>query len=63
MYPIANDLQVSDKNKSPNYLPVRQKANEFSWASVTGLVLGNVLQQGLQDYSVEAFRDDCRSQF
>lgn len=63
MYPIANDLQVSDKNKSPNYLPVRQKGNEFSWASVTGLVLGNVLQQGLHDYSVEAFRDDCRSQF
>lgn len=63
MYPIANDLQVSDKNKSPNYLPVRQKGNEFSWASVTGLVLGNVLQQGLQDYSVDAFRDECRDAF
>ncbi|MDY0977713.1 DNA phosphorothioation-dependent restriction protein DptG [Massilia sp. CFBP9012] len=63
MYPIANDLQISDKNKSPNYLPVRQKGNEFSWASVTGLVLGNVLQQGLQDYSVDAFRDECRQTF
>ena len=63
MYPIANDLQVSDKNKSPHYLPVRQKGNEFSWASVTGLVLSNLLQQGLQDYSVEAFRDECRSKF
>jgi DNA phosphorothioation-dependent restriction protein DptG len=63
MYPITNDLQVSDKNKSPNYLPVRQKGNEFSWASVTGLVLGNVLQLGLQDYSVEVFRDECRDAF
>jgi len=63
MYPIANDLQVSDKNKSPHYLPVRQKGNEFSWASVTGLVLSDLLQQGLQDYSVEAFRDDCRNKF
>lgn len=63
MYPFANDLQVSDKNKSPNYLPVRQKGNEFSWASVTGLVLGNVLQQGLQNYTVDAFRDECRSEF
>jgi DNA phosphorothioation-dependent restriction protein DptG len=63
MYPITNDLQVSDKNKSPNYLPVRQKGNEFSWASVTGLVLGTVLQQGLHDYSVDAFRDECRQEF
>jgi DNA phosphorothioation-dependent restriction protein DptG len=63
MYPITNDLQVSDKNKSPHYLPVRQKGNEFSWASVTGLVLGNLLKQGLKDYSVEAFRDECRSKF
>lgn len=63
MYPFANDLQVSDKNKSPNYLPVRQKGNEFSWASVTGLVLGNVLQHGLPDYSVEVFRDECRQEF
>lgn len=63
MYPIAKDLQVSDKNKSPNYLPVRQKGNEFSWASVTGLVLGSVLQQGLQDYTVEEFRDECRDEF
>ncbi|UVW30711.1 DNA phosphorothioation-dependent restriction protein DptG [Massilia sp. H6] len=63
MYPFATDLQVSDKNKSPNYLPVRQKGNEFSWASVTGLVLGSVLQQGLQDFTVEAFRDECRAEF
>jgi DNA phosphorothioation-dependent restriction protein DptG len=60
MYPINKDLQVSKKNESPNYLPVRQKGNEFSWASVTGMVLGNVRQQGLADYSIEAFRDDCR---
>lgn len=63
MYPFANELQVSDRNKSPNYLPVRQKGNDFSWASVTGLVLGNVLQQGLQDYSVDAFREECRNEF
>lgn len=63
MYPFANDLQVPHNNKSPNYLPVRQKANEFSWASVTGLVLGNVLQQGLRDYSVDAFREECRNEF
>lgn len=63
MYPFANELQVSDRNKSPNYLPVRQKGNDFSWASVTGLVLGNVLQQGLQDYSVDAFREGCRNEF
>lgn len=63
MYPITHNLQVSDKNKSPNYLPVRQKGNEFSWASVTGLVLGNVLRQGLSDYSIDAFRDDCRHEF
>lgn len=63
MYPIANDLQVSDKNKSPSYLPVRQKGNEFSWASVTGSVFGNVLEQGVQDYSVEDFRDECRREF
>jgi DNA phosphorothioation-dependent restriction protein DptG len=63
MYPITDDLQVSDKNKSPNYLPVRQKGNEFSWASVTGTVLGNVLHQGLPDYSIEAFRDDCLREF
>lgn len=63
MYPITHNLQVSDKNKSPNYLPVRQKGNEFSWASVTGLVLSNVLRQGLPDYSIEAFRDDCRREF
>lgn len=63
MYPITLNLQVSDKNKSPNYLPVRQKGNEFSWSSVTGMVLGNVLRQGLPDYSIETFRDDCRSEF
>jgi DNA phosphorothioation-dependent restriction protein DptG len=63
MYPITPNLQVSDKNKSPNYLPVRQKGNEFSWASVTGLVLGNVLRQGLPDYGIETFRDDCRREF
>jgi hypothetical protein len=59
MRPIPQDLQVSKKNESPNYLPVRQKGNEFSWASVTGMVLGNVRQQGLTDYSIEAFREDC----
>jgi DNA phosphorothioation-dependent restriction protein DptG len=63
MYPFAQELQVLDRNKSPNYLPVRQKGNDFSWASVTGLVLGNVLQQGLHEYTVEAFREECRSQF
>jgi len=63
MYPITHNLQVSDKNKSPNYLPVRQKGNEFSWASVTGLVLSNVLRQGLPDYSIDAFREDCRREF
>jgi DNA phosphorothioation-dependent restriction protein DptG len=63
MHPIATDLQVSDKNKSPNYLPVRQKGNEFSWGSVTGLVLGSVLQQGLQEFSVEAFRAECLIEF
>jgi DNA phosphorothioation-dependent restriction protein DptG len=63
MYPITKPLQVSDKNKSPNYLPVRQKGNEFSWASVTGSVLGNALRQGLQDYSMEAFREDCLREF
>lgn len=63
MYPIANDLQVSKYNKSPSYLPIRQKANEFSWDSVTGNVLSHVLQQSLQDYSVDAFREDCRAKF
>jgi DNA phosphorothioation-dependent restriction protein DptG len=63
MYPIANDLKVSNRNTSPNYLPVKKRGNEFSWASVTGLVLGNLLQQGLQDYSVDAFRDECRDEF
>lgn len=63
MYPIANDLKVADRNKSPHYLPVKKRGNEFSWASVTGLVLGNVLQQGLQDYSVDAFREECRDEF
>jgi DNA phosphorothioation-dependent restriction protein DptG len=63
MYPFAHDLQVSDRNKSPNYLPVRQKGNDFSWASVTGLLLGNVLQQGLHDYTVDAFREECRNEF
>lgn len=63
MYPITDKLQVSKKNESPNYLPVRQKGNEFSWASVTGMVLGNVRQQGLADYSLDAFRDDCRREF
>jgi DNA phosphorothioation-dependent restriction protein DptG len=63
MYPITDKLQVSKKNESPNYLPVRQKGNEFSWASVTGMVLGNVRRQGLADYGIEAFRDDCRQEF
>lgn len=63
MYPIAKDLQVSDRNMSPHYLPVRQKGNEFSWPSVTGIVLGNILQQGLHDYSVESFREECRAEF
>jgi DNA phosphorothioation-dependent restriction protein DptG len=63
MYPITHNLQVSDKNKSPNYLPVRQKGNEFSWASVTGLVLSNILRQGLPDYGLDAFREDCRREF
>lgn len=63
MYPIAHDLKVSNRNTSPNYLPVKKRGNEFSWASVTGLVLGNLLQQGLQDYSIDAFRDECRNEF
>ena len=63
MYPITSALQVPDKNKSPQYLPVRQKGNDFSWASVSGLVLGHVLQLGLHDYSVEEFRDECCSAF
>jgi DNA phosphorothioation-dependent restriction protein DptG len=63
MYPITNDLRVSNTNKSPNYLPVRQMDPEFSWASVTGLVLENALQQGLQDFSIETFRDECRHEF
>ena len=63
MYPIAKELKVSDKNKSPHYLPVRQKGNEFSWESVTGMVLSSVLQQGLKDYNVEAFRNDCQEAF
>lgn len=63
MYPIASDLKVSNRNTSPSYLPVKKRGNEFSWTSVTGLVLGNLLQQGLQDYSVDAFRDECRDEF
>jgi DNA phosphorothioation-dependent restriction protein DptG len=63
MYPITHNLQVSDKNKSPNYLPVRQKGNDFSWASVTGLVLSNILRQGLPEYSIDSFREDCRREF
>jgi DNA phosphorothioation-dependent restriction protein DptG len=63
MYPITDKLQVSKKNESPNYLPVRQKGNEFSWASVTGMVLGNIRQQGLADYTIDAFREDCRLEF
>jgi len=63
MYPIAQELKVSDKNKSPHYIPVRQKGNEFSWESVTGMVLSSVLQQGLNDYNVEAFRNDCQEAF
>jgi DNA phosphorothioation-dependent restriction protein DptG len=63
MHPIAHPLQVSDKNKSPHYLPIRQKGNEFSWDSVTGMVLANVLQQDLQGYSLDDFRSDCQAKF
>lgn len=61
--PIPLELQVSDKNKSPSYLPIRQKGNEFSWATVTGTFLSNLLQQGLHDYDVGQFREECRTAF
>ena len=63
MYPIKKKLQVSNANKSPNYLPVRQLDPEFSWAAVTGLVLESALQQGLRDFSIDTFRDECRDEF
>lgn len=63
MYPIAENLQVSDKNKLTSYLPIRKKGNDFSWDTVTGIVLGYALKKELANYSFEAFREDCRQRF
>lgn len=63
MYPFAKELQVSDKNKLTSYLPIRNKGNDFSWESVTGLVLSHALRQELVDFSLDAFRDECHKKF
>lgn len=63
MYPIAEKLQVSDKNKLTSFLPIRNKGNEFSWETVSGIVLGFALKKELANYHFETFKDDCRQRF
>lgn len=63
MFPISRPLTVPSKNQLTSYLPVRKKGNDFSWETVTGIVLGHLLRREIGDYDMGQFQADCQKQF
>jgi DNA phosphorothioation-dependent restriction protein DptG len=61
--PLSQPLKISNRNQLTSYLPVRKKGNDFSWETVTGIVLGHLLCKDLGDYSMEQFQSDCEQRF
>lgn len=60
MYPIATNLKVSN-NQLDSYLPIRNKNNNIDWQIVTGLVLSYAVKYKIDTYSLEQFREDCKT--
>jgi len=61
--PFSRPLKISNRNQLTSYLPVRKKGNDFSWETVTGIVLGHLLCRDLGEYSMEQFQADCEERF
>lgn len=62
MFPISRQLTVS-KNQLTSFLPVRKKGNDFSWETVTGIVLGQLLRREIGEYDIAQFQVDCQRHF
>lgn len=60
MAPIAEDLKVADKNKINAFLPVRNKGNDFTWETITGIFLADALGKSVGQYTLAEFQHDCR---
>ena len=63
MYPIPEGISPTDKNKLNSYLPIRNKGNDFSWDTITGIVLSHALKRQIKQYEFEQFRIDCQQRF
>ncbi|HHA1391349.1 DNA phosphorothioation-dependent restriction protein DptG [Enterobacter ludwigii] len=60
MYPIAETLKVGN-NQLDSFLPIRNKNNNIDWQIVTGLVLSYAVKYKINTYSLEQFREDCKT--
>lgn len=63
MNPIPEELIPSDINKLNSYLPIRNKGNDFSWDTITGIVLSQALKKQIKQYAFDAYQSDCREKF
>ncbi|WP_176051379.1 DNA phosphorothioation-dependent restriction protein DptG [Burkholderia sp. BCC1644] len=60
MFPISEKLAPTEKNHLNSYLPIRKKGNDFSWDTITGIVLSEALKRQILKYEFDSFRDDCK---
>lgn len=63
MPPLLKELTPPKNNPSSDYWPIRNKDNDFDWDTLTGMVLSLILQQKVENYDLEQFRLDCKTQF
>lgn len=63
MPPLLKELTPPKNNPSSDYWPIRNKDNNFDWDTLTGMVLSRILQKKVENYNLEQFRLDCKTQF
>lgn len=63
MHPFPKTLSVSSVNRLNSFLPIRNKGNEFSWDTISGMVLSALIRKEIRDYGLPQFQEDCERRF